>query len=77
LGWWINIKLLQASFSQNELTSCLQEVSWGLVLVCPVGKSVCFYIVPKFANCNLCKSSLVGYIFIALPLQDKFKIVAA
>jgi len=30
------------------------------------------YVVPKFANYNLCKSSLVGYILIALELQDKF-----
>jgi len=38
---------------------------------------VCCYIVPKFANYNLCKSSLVGYILIALGLQDKFKMLQA
>jgi len=40
------------------------------------GKNVCCYIVPKFVNYNLSKSSLVGYILIALGLQNKFKIVA-
>jgi len=37
---------------------------------------VCSYAIPKSANFNLCKSSLVGYTLIALGLQDKFKIVA-
>jgi len=83
LGCKINLKLLQASLFPNELTPGLEEVGWGLVLVCTVGsnllvsgKIVCCYVVPKFANYNLCKSSLVGYILIALGLQDKFKIVA-
>jgi len=36
LGCKINLKMLQAKFSPNELTLGLEDVGWGLVLVCIV-----------------------------------------
>jgi len=37
LGLQISLKMLQTSFSLNELTLGLEEVEWGLVLVCTIG----------------------------------------
>jgi len=37
LGLQISLKMLQTSFSLNELTYGLKEVEWGLVLVCTIG----------------------------------------
>jgi len=51
----INFKLLQASLSPNELTPGLEEVGWGLVLVCTVGvQPFC-----KWENCVLLCSSKI------------------
>jgi len=37
LGCKRSLKMLQTSFSLNELTLGLEEVEWGLVLVCTIG----------------------------------------
>jgi len=79
-GCKINLKLLQPTIAPNEVTHALEELGWGLVLLALLGSNLlvsgiivcCFFVVPKFANYNLCKSSLLGNILIAPGLQVNF-----
>jgi len=54
-GYKINLKLLHGSLSPNELTTGLQEVGRGLVLVCTVGVQP----FSKWKNCVLLCSSKI------------------
>ena len=58
-------------------------MGWGLVFVCTIevhplsrGEICVLLCTSNICQLILCKNSLMGYIIIALELQDKFKNVA-